>query len=195
MKEDILEQITEDWLLGKGYFVQSNVKFKPCPSHPDFVASDDRVNSDIDVLAINPLLKGPDRVIAVSCKSWQDGFSIGPEIKAYATGAKRHGRAAWKSMRELVVPKWGEALCSRVKELTGSTVFTHLLVATKVRGDHSDWEQHTPFQRNIGGNPARIVQLVDLVADIESRSTTTLASTQAGRLVQVLNAAGVRMGS
>ena len=35
MKEDILEQIVDDYLQFKGYFTTHNVRFKPDPSHPD----------------------------------------------------------------------------------------------------------------------------------------------------------------
>ena len=38
MKEDILEQIVDDYLQFKGYFTTHNVRFKPDPAHPDYVA-------------------------------------------------------------------------------------------------------------------------------------------------------------
>jgi hypothetical protein len=31
MKEDILEQLVDDWLQSRGYFTQHNLKFKPRP--------------------------------------------------------------------------------------------------------------------------------------------------------------------
>ncbi len=67
----------------KGYFTMHNVKFKPRKDHPDWIRDKDAVASDIDVLAINPLLNGPDRVIVVSCKSWQAGFDPGYYRLAY----------------------------------------------------------------------------------------------------------------
>jgi hypothetical protein len=74
MKEDILEQIVEDYLQLKGYFTRHNVRFKPDSSHDDFNPKDDCVDRDIDVIGINPNETGPDRVYVVTCKSWQSGF-------------------------------------------------------------------------------------------------------------------------
>lgn len=74
MKEDILEQLVDEYLMHEGYFTMHNVNFKPLSSHSDFISNQDSVASDIDVIAINPKLKGPERTIAVSCKSWQEGF-------------------------------------------------------------------------------------------------------------------------
>lgn len=68
MKEDILEQVVEDHLIHKGYFVQHNIKFRPSRDHPDFDRNQDSNHSDIDVLGYNPNLDGPERVYAVSCK-------------------------------------------------------------------------------------------------------------------------------
>ena len=71
MKEDILEQLVDEYLQHKGYFTIHNVKFKPDKIHPEYNYKHDSVHSDIDVLAFHPLLTGHDRVLAVSCKSWQ----------------------------------------------------------------------------------------------------------------------------
>ena len=38
-KEDVLEQVAEEYLLHQGYFVQHNVKFLPRKDHPDFVSN------------------------------------------------------------------------------------------------------------------------------------------------------------
>ncbi|MDE0411520.1 MAG: hypothetical protein OXI37_04810 [Gammaproteobacteria bacterium] len=38
-KEDILEQIAEEYLVHKGYFVQHNIKFLQRRDHPDFVSN------------------------------------------------------------------------------------------------------------------------------------------------------------
>jgi hypothetical protein len=37
-KEDILEQIVEEYLLHEGYFGRHNIKFLPRRDHPDFVS-------------------------------------------------------------------------------------------------------------------------------------------------------------
>ena len=62
MKEDILEQLVDDYLQYKGYFTRHNIKYRPSPQHPDFDKLQDSNHSDIDVLAINPLLSGPKAV-------------------------------------------------------------------------------------------------------------------------------------
>ena len=59
MKEDILEQIVDDYLQFKGYFTTHNVRFKPDAEHPDFIADLDRVPSDVDVVALHPTHTGP----------------------------------------------------------------------------------------------------------------------------------------
>ena len=51
-KEDILEQIVEEYLVHNGHFVQHNIKFLPRKDHPDFVLKKDSNHSDIDVLAV-----------------------------------------------------------------------------------------------------------------------------------------------
>ena len=33
MKEDVLEQVVEDYLQSRGYFTRHNVRFKPAPDH------------------------------------------------------------------------------------------------------------------------------------------------------------------
>jgi hypothetical protein len=75
MKEDVLEQIVDDYLQFKGYFTTHNVRFKPDTAHPDYVADLDRVPSDVDVVALHPAHAGTERVMVVTCKSWQTGFN------------------------------------------------------------------------------------------------------------------------
>ena len=76
MKEDILEQAVDDWFLSQpSTFTKHNIKFKPDSKHPDFVSKQDSNSSDIDVLAVHLDKKGYEKVSAVSCKSWQEGFN------------------------------------------------------------------------------------------------------------------------
>ena len=71
MKEDILEQLVDDYLKFYGFFTLHNVKFQPARTHPEYVQKDDCVASDIDVVGFHPMREGVDRVWVVSCKSWQ----------------------------------------------------------------------------------------------------------------------------
>lgn len=73
MKEDVLEQIVDDYLQMQGYFTTHNVRFNP-PKDQDYVTRDESVSSDIDVVGLHPLRTGADRVMVVSYKSWQSGF-------------------------------------------------------------------------------------------------------------------------
>ena len=76
MKEDILEQLVDEYLMHKGYFTMHNVKFKPPTDDPEFDRAADSVASDIDVIAYHPCKRGKDRVVVVSYKSWQGGFDV-----------------------------------------------------------------------------------------------------------------------
>ncbi len=122
-KEDILEQIVEEYLIHLGYFVQHNVKFKPEKSHPDFDVRADSNHSDIDVIGFHPLLKGPKKVMAVSCKSWQGGFHPESWIEAIEKDKTVSGRKAWKGFRELVSPKWSEAFVCPSSGIVGPKAF------------------------------------------------------------------------
>jgi hypothetical protein len=50
MKEDILEQLVDDYLQHKGYFTRHNIKFKPSKDSIDFDIQKDSVHSDIDIM-------------------------------------------------------------------------------------------------------------------------------------------------
>jgi hypothetical protein len=65
MKEDILEQLVDDYLQLRGYFTRHNVKFRPRNDHPQFVKKQDSNHSDIDVIGYNPRLAGAARVWVV----------------------------------------------------------------------------------------------------------------------------------
>src|SRR5437016_9060172 len=64
LKEDVLEQIVDDYLQMEGYFTIHNMKFKPSPSHADFNGRLDSVASDVDVVGYHPRRRGHERVVA-----------------------------------------------------------------------------------------------------------------------------------
>lgn len=66
VKEDVLEQVRDDYLKLKGYFTTHNVGFRPPLDHPDFVMSEDSVRSDTDVVGYHPRMTDIDRVIVVA---------------------------------------------------------------------------------------------------------------------------------
>lgn len=192
-KEDILEQVVEEYLLHKGYFVQHNIKYKPDPNHPDFISNQDSNHSDIDVIGYHPTKTGLDKVIAVSCKSWQGGFNPRRELDHIINSDSIRGRAAWKGFRELVVPKWSEAFLKAIEEASGRREFTYFLAVTKVNGDRSCWENHQPFQDSLEGNKIKLLDFSQMVREIYPNLGTTLASTEVGRLLQLFKASGINI--
>jgi hypothetical protein len=55
-----------------------------------------------------------ERVVAVSCKSWQGGFNPRAEIEAIRQNKIISGRERWRAFRELVSPKWALAFLDRM---------------------------------------------------------------------------------
>ncbi len=189
MKEDILEQLVDDYLKFNGFFTLHNVKFQPAKTDPEYVQKDDCVASDIDVVGFHPMREGVDRVWVVSCKSWQAGFDPKRRIQLINGNIKISGREAWQSFRELV-KKWADGLIAEIEKLTGSREFTYVTAVTKLRGEASVWQEHQPFIDNLRGNPIRILTLQEILADLYEKTDTTVASSEVGRLLQVIKASG-----
>ncbi len=194
-KEDILEQLVEEYLLHQGYFVRHNVKYLPKRDHADFVSNQDSNHSDIDVIGYHPTLSGVSRVLVVSCKSWQGGFNPAVELKHIKDKKIVRGREAWKSFRELVIAKWSDAFVSAVESATGQREFTYVLAVTKVVGDKTIWETNPEFIQAINGNPLRILDLREMLNAISPVLSTTLAGTEVGRMLQLFKAAGINITS
>jgi hypothetical protein len=190
-KEDILEQIVEEYLIHRGYFVRHNVKFLPRNNHEDYVRQKDSNHSDIDVIGIHPFMSGPDRVMVVSCKSWQGGFNVHSKILELQENKKVSGREAWKFFRELVKPKWSQGFIDAVEQASGSNEFTYVTAVTKVIGDKSEWENYQPFKKALNGNPVKILSFEEIIGEVMKNLTKTLASTEIGRLLQLFKSAGM----
>lgn len=192
MKEDILEQLVDDYLKFNGYFTIHNVKFQPAETDPDYVKRDDCVASDVDVVGFHPKLSGADRVWVVSCKSWQLGFDPRDRIEAIEKEKKREGREAWRGFRELVKPKWANALVAKIEQLTGSTQFTYVTAVTKLirNANATIWEEHEGFKKCLQGNPLKILTLQKMLSDLYGKTKNTPASSEVGRLLQVMKASG-----
>ncbi|MDP6576556.1 MAG: hypothetical protein QF594_01855 [Dehalococcoidales bacterium] len=190
MKEDILEQITADYLNLKGYFVLTNTKYKPSASDPEWNSKQDGVHSDIAVIGFHPCKSPPYKVIAVNCKSWQDGFRAAYELKAIGTGKVVSGGERWKAFRELASPKWGRAFKNKIYELTQQTEFEHWIVYTKFvdpcKGN--DWTSNPSFHKNLTPH-LRIPSLKEIFTETMNSMTTTPANSELGRLIQLLKSA------
>jgi len=149
MKEDILEQIAEDYFVSQpGFFVKSNLKYRPDDSVKGYDPRTDSVHSDIDVVAINNAFKN--EIYVINCKSWQGGLdlpfletTILDAIKRKAT--KNPGkREFWMSFRELCSIKWSKAFVNKMRSELGIkngvtvtikyTILCTLLVQKKKKG-------------------------------------------------------------
>jgi hypothetical protein len=190
MKQDILEQLVDDYLQSKGYFTQHNMKFRPRADHPDFIRQQDSNHSDIDVIGFHPKLSGSDHVWVVSCKSWQSGFDVRAKLSEITENKVRSGRESWRFFRELVQPKWSEAFCAAIQSLTGSTEFTYFTAVTRIRGDPSLWENREPFRAALRGNPVRLLDLERMTRDLLLGMGTAVVPSQLGRTIQLLRASG-----
>jgi len=202
MKEDILEQLVEDYFQREGYLTIHNVKFRPRREHRDFKTRKDSSHSDIDILGYNPHKRGTNRVVAVSCKSWQSGFraewciqKIEDELKKLREGEKiPGGKQWWKYFRELTVDKWSKAFNDKIEEITGTNKFTYYLAVTRLKGDQEKgakaWQEHKRFKKALRGNPIKILTVQEILDKLWASTETTIAESEIGRLLQVVKASG-----
>jgi hypothetical protein len=191
MKEDVLEQIVDDYLKFKGYFTTHNVRFRPSPDHPDYDPSQDSVRSDVDVVGVDPRRADLERVVVVSCKSWQEGFDATGRL-AMLRGDKRDlTRPSWKTYRELWVPKWSQAFRDKIAEITGASAFSYRLAVTRLHGDAQAWADDETIEANLPGCSIGFLTLEEMWATLLDELTTTPAASEIGRLAQLLKAAGL----
>ncbi len=195
MKEDVLEQVVEDYLHHRGYFTMHNIKFKPSEEHADFVQSEDSVHSDIDIIGVNPLKLGAEQVMVVSCKSWQSGFDATAVLRQLE-GTNSSGKVpAWKRHRELWNPKWATAFRSAVTQLTGANTFSYRIAVTKVSGDVDAWASNPRIVENLQGSTFGFLTFAEMWESVAASGSKTPANSQLGRLLQLLHASGVTVGA
>jgi hypothetical protein len=132
MKEDVLEQVVDDYLHFLGYLAAHNLRFKPSKDHPDYKSKLDSVTSDVDVVRHHPNLDGNERVVVVSCKAWQSGFNAPVILSQLRGGAKNPGRPRMLQFRELWIPKSAEAFVGEIQKLIGTDKFTYMLAVTRL---------------------------------------------------------------
>lgn len=191
MKEDVLEQIVDDYLQFDGYFTIHNVRFRPRPDHPDYVRADDSVPSDVDVVGYNPRRRGRARVVVVSCKSWQGGFDATAKLAELRGEKKNRKRATWRHFRELWIPKWSEAFRDAISERTGQRDFTYRIAVTRLKGDVDAWGKDLRIKQNLAGCSVGFLPLGQMWPRMLAELTTTPAPSEIGRLAQLLKAAGL----
>ncbi|HQF88685.1 MAG TPA: hypothetical protein PLN26_15800 [Acidobacteriota bacterium] len=205
MKEDILEQLATDFLESQGYFVRANLRYRPSKSDADglpekfaYNTKQDSVHSDIDIVAYHPLKNGKDKVIVMSCRSYQDGFNINNEWKNLSKDRKPGGRDAWRYFRELCNPKWSRAYRRRIEEVTGEKEFIYYLTVTKItplknksiEEQKKKWTEYKPFLDTLQAE-IRIIELKEMVDEMMKTIGTKIESSELGRTLQLLKAAGV----
>jgi hypothetical protein len=189
MKEDVLEQIADDYLQFKGYFTTHNVSFRPSSNRPDFVSRSDSVPSDIDIIGFHPRKRGVGRVVVVTCKSWQAGFDADAKLAQLKGTRPNPKRETWHNFRELWVPKWSEAFRDTVHDLTGASTFSYRVAVTKLKGDGWAWSIDPTIRRNLRGCSVGFLTLEEMWTEILKELTTRPAASEMGRLAQLLKAA------
>lgn len=192
MKEDILEQMLDEYLMHLGYFTTHNVKFKPRRDCDGWDQRQDSVASDIDVIGIHPTLQGPARVIVVSCKSWQTGFDPSSKVAEIEGNKIISGREAWRGFRELVQPKWAKAFIDAVENCTGTRQFEYWTAVTLLKREHSRdvWEKNPVFIERLEGNTIHLKTFRDMLDAVWRQLATTPAASEIGRLIQLIKASG-----
>lgn len=213
MKEDILEQLVDGYFLRKTKtFTKHNVKFKPkindLINFTNLEKSKYSVSSDIDVIAIHLGEKDENKVSAISCKSWQDGFDIDFFYEHLTDENKKKKRVgtseAWKKFRELVEPTWAKAFRDRIFEETGSYDFTYYIAITKIKKNKSkninEFKNCKLFLNNLSDNGKNKVKIEFLTLEnmlnelLNEKTNTTIESTEIGRFIQLIKATGLKLG-
>ena len=151
MKEDVLEQIVDDYLKFQGFFTAHNIPFGPDKRARGYDSRADSVRSDIDVIGVHPLRRGVKRVIVVNCKAWQRGFNATGILEQLREKRPNPKRPRWKQFRELWNPKWSKAFRDEIKHRTGATAFTYRIAVTALRGDPGLWSQDATIKRRLPG--------------------------------------------
>jgi hypothetical protein len=85
-------------------------------------------------------------------------------------------------------------LITKVESLTGSAQFTYVTAVTKLKGDANVWQEYLPFRNNLRGNPIKILTLQEMLSDLYNKTDTTVATSEVGRLLQVIKASGWKPG-
>lgn len=200
MKEDILEQMTYDWLVSQpGIFAKLNVKFKPTEEMLGYNKSKHRVPSDIDILATN-LVDSNAPILSVTCKSWQTGFNADYFSKNLISNPDKEigGKPIWKHFRELVDNLWNIAFIKSIKNEVGDfQKLNYILAITKFEGQSNSHHfiNNDSFKNIFKENGIdvnfQIITVKEMTESILNRTNNTLEPTDFARLMQVLKAGKV----
>jgi hypothetical protein len=178
----------------KGYFTVANMRYKPLSTDAGYNQQQDSVASDIDIIGYHPRCSGPEKVIVVSCKSWQEGFWVKWELDYIKNNRMYAGRERWRTFRELANDKWALAFQRTVRELTGQQEFEYWIACLFLKDPENAhlWTRNPQFQHRLTPH-LRFVTLHEMFRNIYSMLTTTPAGSEAGRLIQVMKAAKIKV--
>jgi hypothetical protein len=191
VKEDVLEQIVDDYLQFGGYFTIHNVRFRPPEDHPEYHPADDSVRSDVDVVGYHPRRRGRSRVVVVSCKSWPGGFDATARLAELRGLKKNRKRETWRYFRELWIPKWSDGFRRAILDLTGQPNFDYRIAVTRLKGDAAAWGNDPTIMENLPSCSVGFLTLEEMWAKMLAELTKTPAPSEMGRLAQLLKAAGL----
>ena len=130
-----------------------------------------------------------DQTLVVSCKSGKRDRSEETDYTDEQNKLFRDEKHGNRS-RELVRKKWDDGLITKIESLTGYPQFTYVTAVTKLKGDAGVWQVSLPFRNNLRGNPIKILTLQEMLSDFYDKTDTTVASSEVGRLLQVIKASG-----
>lgn len=212
MKEDILEQLVEDWFISKsGRFIKHNVKYRPDQSKIIFNDKNKySVHSDIDLIGIDLFAENDsDKAIVVNCKSWQAGADLKKWLKIIKEGLLEKQKNEkynidvkyWKKFREFIDPIWTEAFVNKIFLETGEKSFTYIFAVTKIKKDIvQEFINNNLLTQNFkkfGFNvKIKVIDIRTIFNEVflrmdEKEVLVTPETTNLGRIIQLFRASGI----
>ena len=87
------------------------------------------------------------------------------------------------------MPKWAEAFRQAVHDCTGESEFTYVTAVTIIKGNRDSWESCTAF-KDVIQSQIKLLSFEDILNELYPALNTTVASSNIGRLLQLLKASG-----
>lgn len=217
MKEDILEQIAEDFYSKRvGYFTKHNIKYRPSKEEPTYIAKYDSVHSDIDLIIIDAHERN--KIITVSCKSWQGGFDISKFKNTLEDALKNQPikttgkKDDWCAFRELCIHSWTNSFLKILRnELNVVDIqeieLEYVILCTKItKGSlkhKSDFENSEAikkyFKQKKVNLKLKIITIDEMIAEIlkimNEKDTPYVENTHLSRTLQLMIASGMKFGN
>jgi len=214
MKEDILEQIAEDFYSKKvGYFTKHNIKYRPSDKELDYTAKFDSVHSDIDLIIIDAHKRK--KIITVSCKSWQGGFNISKFKNTLENALNNQPiktigkRDDWCAFRELCIHSWTNSFLEILRNelnvvATQEIELEYVILCTKItKGSlkhKSDFENSEAIKKYFKQKKVnlrlKVITIDEMIAEIlkimNEKDTPYVENTHLSRTLQLMIASGMR---